>query len=60
MVLDQMSKDPARRQGPDLIKEDIAFDQDIHITHDFVTAEMRQHDPTGFKICDLTAKKIPH
>ena len=58
LVLDQMSKDPARRQGPDLIKEGIAFDQGVHISRDFVTAEMRQHDPAGFEIRDPTAKKI--
>ena len=58
LILDQMSKDPARCQGLDLIKEGIAFDQGVHISHDFVTAEMCQHDPAGFKIQDPMAKKI--
>ncbi|KIJ07092.1 hypothetical protein PAXINDRAFT_182558 [Paxillus involutus ATCC 200175] len=52
LVLDQMAKDPARRQGPDLIKEGIAFDQGIHLSRDFVTSEMRHHDPGGFKLRD--------
>ncbi|KAG6372147.1 hypothetical protein JVT61DRAFT_8557 [Boletus reticuloceps] len=58
LVLDQMAKDPARRQGPDLIKEGIAFACGVHISRDFVTAEMRQHDPTGFELRDPTVKKI--
>jgi len=58
LVLDQMAKDPARRQGPDLIKEGIAFDQGIHLSRDFVTSEMRHHDPGGFKLREPTAKKI--
>lgn len=49
LVLDQMAKDPGRHQGPDLIKEGIAFGQGIHISHDFVTAEMRWHGPAGFR-----------
>ncbi|KAF8425816.1 hypothetical protein L210DRAFT_3421016 [Boletus edulis BED1] len=59
LVLDQTAKDPARHQGPDLIKEGVAFDRGVRISRGFVTAEMRQHGPAGFKIRDPTAKKIP-
>jgi len=59
LILDQMAKDPTRRQGPDSIKERIAFEQGVHISRDFITAEMRQHDPAGFELRDPTAKKIP-
>lgn len=58
LVLDQMAKDPGRRQGPDLIKEGIAFDRGIHLSRDYITAEMRRQDPGGFELRDPTAKKI--
>jgi hypothetical protein len=32
LVLDQMAKDPTRRQGPSMVKEAIAFNTGIHIT----------------------------
>ena len=58
LVLDQMAKDPGRHQGPDLIKEGIAFDRGIHLSLDYVTAEMCRQDPGGFELRDPTAKKI--
>jgi hypothetical protein len=59
LILDQMTKDPARRQGPDPIEEGIVFDQGIPMSRDFVTNEMRSHNPAGFELCEPTAKITP-
>ncbi|KAI6167786.1 hypothetical protein EDD17DRAFT_1773327 [Pisolithus thermaeus] len=40
-----MAKDPAQHQGPDLIKDRIAFEHGVHLGRDFVTNEMCCHDP---------------
>ncbi|KAI6124718.1 hypothetical protein EDD16DRAFT_1691098 [Pisolithus croceorrhizus] len=40
-----MAKDPAQCQGPDLVKEGIAFEHGIQLSRDFVTNEMCCHDP---------------
>ncbi|KAF9229378.1 hypothetical protein BS17DRAFT_681182, partial [Gyrodon lividus] len=50
LVLDQMAKDPARRQGPDLIKGGIALEQGVHLSRDYITSEMHCHDPGGFEL----------
>ncbi|EGO29471.1 hypothetical protein SERLADRAFT_365490 [Serpula lacrymans var. lacrymans S7.9] len=42
-----MSKDPARCQGPDLIKEGIAFDCGIHLSRDFITSPHHEWSRDG-------------
>ncbi|OBZ79570.1 hypothetical protein A0H81_00262 [Grifola frondosa] len=54
----QMDKDPSRRQGVRTIQQRIAFDSGIHLTRDFVSHVMHQHDPEGFDQREPTAKKI--
>ncbi|KAF8482338.1 hypothetical protein JB92DRAFT_3149094 [Gautieria morchelliformis] len=58
LVLDQMAQDPTRRRGPKLLVEAIAREHGIHLTRDYVTSEMRLHDPVGLELREPTAKKI--
>ncbi|OCH87812.1 hypothetical protein OBBRIDRAFT_735571 [Obba rivulosa] len=58
LVLSQMDKDPARRQGVQTIQHRIAFDKGIHLPRDFVSEVMHQYDSEAFKLRDPTAKKI--
>ncbi|KIJ29780.1 hypothetical protein M422DRAFT_268732 [Sphaerobolus stellatus SS14] len=57
-VLDELERDPARRQGPSLIKEGIQMRTGYDLTRDFVEEEMCLQDPEGFQIRDPTAKRI--
>lgn len=50
LVLDQLAKDPTRRQGPRTIREGILRDTGIMLTRDYVASEMRIHDPEGFDL----------
>ena len=52
LVLDQMDKDPSRRQGVRTIQAKIAFDVEQHLTRDFVSQVMHTHDRGGFTLCD--------
>ncbi|KIJ40770.1 hypothetical protein M422DRAFT_256186 [Sphaerobolus stellatus SS14] len=58
LVLEELDKDPGRRQGPSLIKESIRMRTGIDLTRDFVEEEMRLQDPEGFALCDPTSKRI--
>jgi len=58
LVLSQMGKDPRRRQGLSTIKAKIAFEQGVHLTRDFVSQVMHQHDSEGFTLRDPSSKKI--
>ncbi|OSX64400.1 hypothetical protein POSPLADRAFT_1045457 [Postia placenta MAD-698-R-SB12] len=58
LVLDQMVKDPTRRQGPQIIKEGILFDTGLNLTRDYITSEMHIHDPEGFALRRPTARKV--
>ncbi|KAI6148842.1 hypothetical protein BKA82DRAFT_133044, partial [Pisolithus tinctorius] len=58
LVLNQMGKDPAQHHSTDSIKESITFDSGVHLSCDYVTTEMHHQDPSGFELCDPTAKKI--
>ncbi|KAF8495823.1 hypothetical protein JB92DRAFT_3099800 [Gautieria morchelliformis] len=58
LVLDQMAQDPTCRRGPKLLVEAIAREHGIHLTRDYVTSEMRLHDPVGFELREPTAKKV--
>ncbi|KIJ46755.1 hypothetical protein M422DRAFT_249480 [Sphaerobolus stellatus SS14] len=58
LVLDELARDPGRRQGPPLIKEAIRMRTGIDLTRDFVEKEMRFQDPEGFQLRDPTSKRI--
>ncbi|KZT13141.1 uncharacterized protein LAESUDRAFT_690342 [Laetiporus sulphureus 93-53] len=58
LVVSQMDKDPARHQGKDTIMRKIAFEHGVHLTRDFVSEIMHQHDAEGFEMRNPTAKKI--
>ncbi|KAF8639055.1 hypothetical protein AX17_001751 [Amanita inopinata Kibby_2008] len=58
LVLDQMDKDPSRRQGIRTIQAKIAFETEKHLTRDFVSEVMHTHDDSGFQFRDPSAKKI--
>jgi len=57
-VLDQMDKDPSRRQGIQTMQAKIAFDTKQHLPQDFVSDIMHTHDNEGFTFCDPSSKKI--
>lgn len=57
LVLDQMDKDPSRRQGIRTIQAKIAFEKEQHLTRDFVSKVMHTHDDAGFKFRDPSSKK---
>ena len=58
LVLNQMDKDPSRRQGVRTVQARIAFDTHIHLTRDFVSYVMHIHDEEGFALRDPSSKKI--
>jgi hypothetical protein len=58
LVLDQMDKDPARRQGVITTQQKIAYTTGQHLTREYVSEVMHMHDNEGFKLRDPTAKKI--
>lgn len=58
LVLDQMDKDPSRRQGVQTIQAKIAFDVKQHLTRDFVSQVMHTHDKEGFTLHDPSSKQI--
>ncbi|KIJ30748.1 hypothetical protein M422DRAFT_267689 [Sphaerobolus stellatus SS14] len=58
LVLDELERDPGRRQGPPLIKEGIWMRTGLDLTRDYVEEEMRFQDPEGFQLRDPTAKRI--
>lgn len=58
LVLDQMDRDPARHQGPRVIRHKLAVRTGQHITQDFVTEIMHAHDSAGFDKRDPTSKRI--
>jgi hypothetical protein len=57
LVLDQMDKDPSRRQGVRTIQAKVAFDSYHHLTRDTVSDIMRTHDDKGFAFRDPSSKK---
>ncbi|KAH9921377.1 hypothetical protein B0H21DRAFT_701632 [Amylocystis lapponica] len=58
LVLSQMDKDPARRQGVRTIQQKIAFEQGVHLTRECVSAVMHEHDREGFELREPTSKRI--
>ena len=58
LVLDQMDHDPARHQGPRVIRHKLALRTGHHLTHNFVMDTMQTHDIAGFLKRDPTAKCI--
>ncbi|TDL13749.1 hypothetical protein BD410DRAFT_817268 [Rickenella mellea] len=58
LVLEQMDQDPAKRHGVRTIQAKIAFNKEIHLKRDFVSAVMHEHDSDGFAGRDPTCKKI--
>ncbi|KIM43482.1 hypothetical protein M413DRAFT_443403 [Hebeloma cylindrosporum] len=58
LVLDQMDCDPARHQGPRVIRHKLASRTGHHLTRDFVAKTMETHDAAGFEKRDPTAKRI--
>ncbi|KAF9474800.1 hypothetical protein BDN70DRAFT_815066 [Pholiota conissans] len=58
LVLDELREDPLSRMGPDMLRESILDRTGKHLTRDYVTSEMRLHDPEGFLHRAPTAKKI--
>jgi len=58
LVLDQMDKDPSRRQGVQTIQAKIAFGVEQHLTRDFISQVMHTHDEEGFTMCDPSSKQI--
>lgn len=58
LVLDQMDHDPARHQGPRVIRHKLAVRTGHHLTRDFVVETMQIHDSDGFSKRDPTSKKI--
>jgi hypothetical protein len=58
LVLDQMDKDPSRRQGVRTIQAKIAFDTEQHLPRDFVSKVMHTHDEEGFTLRDPGSKQI--
>ena len=58
LVLDQMDKDPLRRQGVQTIQAKIAFDAEQHLPRDFVSDIMHTHNDEGFAFRDPSSKKI--
>ena len=57
LVLDQMDKDPSRRQGVRTIQAKVAFESSHHLGRDFVSEIMHTHDDTGFAFRDPSSKK---
>jgi hypothetical protein len=58
LVLDQMDHDPARHQGPRVIRHKLAGKTGKHFTRDFITKTMQTHDSDGFDKRDPSSKKI--
>jgi hypothetical protein len=58
LVLDQMDLDPARHQGPRVIRHKLAGRTGEHLSRDFIMNTMRTHDDDGFDKRDPTSKKI--
>ncbi|KIJ14659.1 hypothetical protein PAXINDRAFT_169591 [Paxillus involutus ATCC 200175] len=56
LVLTQMSKDPGKKLGPRMIKQFIAKETGIHLTRDYIRAEMLRHDPEGFAARDTSKR----
>ncbi|KIJ62120.1 hypothetical protein HYDPIDRAFT_114964 [Hydnomerulius pinastri MD-312] len=57
LILTQMSKDPGKKLGPRMIKQLIAKETGIHLTRDYIRAEMLRQDPEGFASRDTSIKK---
>lgn len=57
-MIDQMDKDPSRRQGVRTIQAKIAFDAKQHLPRDFISDVMHTHDNKGFTFHDPSSKKI--
>jgi len=57
LVLTQILKDPEKKLGPRMIKQLIARDTGIHLTRDYIRAEMMRQDPEGFASRDTSVKK---
>ncbi|KAF8572786.1 hypothetical protein K439DRAFT_1665947 [Ramaria rubella] len=60
LVVDQLDKDPARHQGPTLIKEAILAETGLNLTRDYIEDEMKLQDPEGFELREPNAKKVNH
>ncbi|TFK59237.1 hypothetical protein BDN72DRAFT_906048 [Pluteus cervinus] len=58
LVLNQMQNDLARHRGVKSTRERIAFETGTHLTKNFVSSVMFDHDPAGFAHRDPTSKKI--
>jgi len=60
LVLDQMDLDPARHQGPRVIRHKLAGRTGDHLSRDFIINTMQTHDDDGFNRRDPTSKKNHH
>ena len=58
LVLDQMDRDPARHQGPRVIRHKLASRTGQHLTRKFVAKTMETHDAAGFAKRNPSAKRI--
>ncbi|KAG1748682.1 hypothetical protein EDB19DRAFT_1905026 [Suillus lakei] len=58
LVLDQLAQDPLHRRGPRLVREAIMADTGHLLTREYVTNEMRQHEPDGFAQREPSKKKV--
>ncbi|KAM6499101.1 hypothetical protein JOM56_004609 [Amanita muscaria] len=58
LVLKALDKDPAKCSGMRTIHQKIAFDDNIHLTQDFVSKVMHTHDGDAFAGREPTAKRI--
>ena len=56
LVLDQLDLDPARHQGPRVIRHKLARRTGEHLSRDFITNTMRIHDNDSFDKRDPTSK----
>ncbi|KAJ2935155.1 hypothetical protein H1R20_g1901, partial [Candolleomyces eurysporus] len=57
-VLDACAEDPAGRQGPGSIRENIRLKTGVHLTFKSVRNEMRAAHPAGFSARDPNSKKL--
>ncbi|KZP06766.1 hypothetical protein FIBSPDRAFT_914630 [Athelia psychrophila] len=58
LVLDEMGKDPLAKLGPRTVKDNIRDETGIHLTRDYITAEMLTHNYAGFDVREPGAKKV--
>ncbi|KIJ42543.1 hypothetical protein M422DRAFT_254322 [Sphaerobolus stellatus SS14] len=57
LILNELDKDPTSRKGPPTIKDEIRQNTGIHLTRDYINAEMHVLDPEGFIIGQPGSRK---